>query len=139
MSYDYSTEDSAPGPIAPLDWVRSVLQLAVSEIPRDKIVLGVATYGYDWPSGEPAQDLQWTDAEALARAHNVPVKWDTASHSPWFAYTDSQGQPHTVWFENASSMKDKLDLATQYRVAGVFIWVLGGEDPATWRELRQVS
>lgn len=47
MAYDYSTESSAPGPIAPLPWVQSVLRLAVSEIPRDKIILGVPTYGYD--------------------------------------------------------------------------------------------
>ncbi len=139
MAYDYSTEDSSPGPIAPLTWVLSVLELAVAEIPRDKIMLGLATYGYDWPSGEQGQDLQWADAEALARAHNVPVKWDPVSQSPWFAYTDDRGRPHTVWYENARSLKDKVDLAIQYRVSGVFIWVLGGEDPAIWGTLRQVA
>ena len=139
MAYDHSTEDSAPGPIAPPDWVSRVLQLAVAEIPRDKIILGVATYGYDWPSGEQGSDLQWADAEALARNHNVSMKWDTASQSPWFTYTGSLGRSHTVWYENALSMKYKLDLATQFRIAGVFIWVLGGEDPAIWGNLRQVS
>lgn len=139
MAYDYSTEESPPGPIAPLDWVRSVLQLAVAEIPRDKIMLGVATYGYDWPSGQKGQDLQWADAEATASGHDMPVKWDPASHSPWFSYTDDHGRPHTVWYENARSMRYKLDLASQYRVAGVFIWVLGGEDPAIWEPLRQAK
>jgi spore germination protein YaaH len=34
-------------------------------------------------------------------------------------------------------MKAKLDLARQSSIAGVFIWRLGGEDPAIWDELRQ--
>jgi spore germination protein len=139
MAYDYSTEDSPPGPIAPLDWVRNVLNLAVAEIPRDKIMLGVATYGYDWPSGAQGQDVQWADAEALARDRNAQVKWDPASRSPWFSYTGAQGRPHTVWYEDAHSMKYKLDLGAEYRIAGVFIWVLGGEDPAIWPALRQAS
>jgi spore germination protein len=139
MAYDYSTEESPPGPIAPRNWVQSVLQLAVSEIPREKIMLGVATYGYDWAGGQKGQDLRWADAKALASDHNIPVKWDPASESPWFSYTDDRGLPHTVWYENARSMQDKLDLARQYHVAGVFIWVLGGEDPAIWEPLRQAK
>lgn len=76
--------------------------------------------------------------DAEARARNASVKWDSASQSPWFAYVDGQGRSHTVWYENARSLKGNVDLATQYRVAGVFIWVLvGGEDPAIWRTLQQ--
>jgi len=136
MAYDYSTEDSAPGPIAPPAWVNGVLRLAVSEVPRAKILLGVATYGYDWTSGQSGQDLQWTDAQALAKTHAARVRWDLTSASPWFAYTDAQGRPHTVWYEDARSLQAKLDLARQYRVGGVVLWRLGGEDPAIWSQLR---
>jgi len=139
MAYDYSTESSAPGPIAPLPWVQGVLQLAISEIPRDKIILGVATYGYDWSSGQPAQDAQWADAQAIAQAHAAPVMWDPTTQSPWFAYTDSQGRPHTVWFEDAHSLKAKLDLAVSDRIGGIVIWRLGGEDPSIWPEICQAT
>ena len=139
MAYDYSTENSSPGPIAPLTWVRSVLKLAVSEVPREKIVLGVATYGYDWPGGQEGHDVQWADAEAIARDRTAAVMWDPTSQSPWFSYADDQGHPHTVWYENARSLHAKLDLARQYRVAGVFIWRLGGEDPAVWEAIRQAT
>ena len=74
-----------------------------------------------------------------SRAHNASVKWDPVSQSPWFAYTDDSGRPHTAWYENARSLKDKVDLALQYRVSGVFIWVLGGEDPEIWETLRQAT
>lgn len=139
MAYDYSTEDSSPGAIAPLPWVEDVLKLAVSEIPRDKIILGVPAYGYDWRSGQSGKGVQWAEAVAIADAHSAPIKWDPTTQSPWFAYTDSQGRPHTVWFEDARSMQTKLALALTYRVGGVAIWRLGGEDPAIWERLRQAT
>lgn len=139
MAYDYSYANSEPGAIAPLPWVEQVVRLAVSEIPRQKILLGVATYGYDWTAGQPGRELQWADAEALAHARGVPVAWDPVTQSAWFAYTDDQGRPHTVWYENARSLAAKIDLATRYRLDGVSIWRLGGEDPGTWPTLRPVS
>lgn len=138
MAYDYSTEDSSPGPIAPLRWVESVLRLAISEVPRDKIMLGVATYGYDWVDGSSSQQgegMQWADVQALAQAHGTSMQWDAASQSPWFTYTDSQGQRHTVWYEDARSLEAKIALASRDNVHGVVIWRLGGEDPAIWKQL----
>jgi spore germination protein YaaH len=32
---------------------------------------------------------------------------------------------HTVWYVNARSLQAKVDLALQYRIAGVFIWRRG--------------
>lgn len=139
MAYDYSTESTPPGAIAPVAWVDSVLQLAVAEVPRAKILLGLPTYGYDWTNGEPGQDLQWAEAEALAKARGAAVQWDPTSQSPWFAYTDDQGRRHVVWYENARSLKAKLELATRYHVGGVVVWRLGGEDPGIWALLRQAS
>lgn len=139
MAYDYSTEDSPPGPIAPLHWVESVLQLAVSEVPRDKLMLGVATYGYDWPNGKPGGDVQWADAQAIAESHAARVMWDATSQSPWFTYADKQGRQHTVWYENARSLKAKVALAASYRLNGIVIWRLGGEDPGIWEQIRQTA
>ncbi|HEX6498420.1 MAG TPA: glycosyl hydrolase family 18 protein [Micromonosporaceae bacterium] len=139
MAYDYSYASSEPGSVAPMPWVEQVVRLAVSEMPRDRILLGVGTYGYDWTAGQPGRELQWTDVEALARARGVPVAWDPVSQSSWFSYTDDQGHPHTVWYENARSLAAKVDLATRYRLAGVSIWRLGGEDPAIWPTLHPIS
>jgi spore germination protein YaaH len=136
MAYDYSTDSTAPGPIAPIAWVEDVLRLAVTEIPPEKIVLGVAAYGYDWTGAGHAQDLQWADAEAIAHAHAIAPAWDTTSQSPYFTYQDDQGRRHTVWYEDARSLKAKLDLAAKYRVGGIVLWRLGGEDPAIWGLLK---
>jgi spore germination protein YaaH len=139
MAYDHATDQTAPGPIAPLSWVERVLRLAVSEIPRDKVLLGVGTYGYDWTGANEGTSVQWADAEATARDHAVAVEWDASSSAPWFTFTDTSGRLHTVWYENARSLQAKVDLARQYRIAGVFVWRLGGEDPAIWDALRHAG
>ena len=35
--------------VAPINMVRKVVEYAVSEIPPEKIILGIPNYGYDWP------------------------------------------------------------------------------------------
>ena len=91
MTYDYSV--SAPGPIAPIAWVRRVLDYAVTQVPSTKIQVGVPAYGRDWPTttagcpvdNMPARD-SYTSAEALAVAKDkgrprsgTPRTWSAPS------------------------------------------------------------
>ena len=34
--------------VAPLDKVRQVVEYALSQIPAEKLILGIPNYGYDW-------------------------------------------------------------------------------------------
>jgi spore germination protein len=136
MAYDHATSDSSPGSIAPRGWVDEVLTFAVATIPRDRVVLGLATYGYDWPAGRSGTDLQWADVQDVAAKREARQRWDDAAQSPWLKYIDDRGRHHTVWFENARSLALKLDTARRYSIAGVVVWRLGGEDPGIWDALR---
>ena len=57
--------------VAPLESVRRVLDYAVSEIPADKIYMGLPNYGYDWTlpykQGETRAKLVGNE-EAVRRA-----------------------------------------------------------------------
>ena len=135
MAYGYRTSRSSiPGPAAPLPWVEATLAYALKRVPAEKLILGVAWYGYDWnvTKGGRAAALRYSDALALARRYNVPVQWGAFSQSPYFRYT-SEGQVHEVWFEDAESFRLRLELARRYGLAGVSGWRLGHEDPAVWR------
>ena len=52
MAYDEHEESSSPGPIASLDWVDRVLEAALKDVPENKLVLGIASYGYDWTKNQ---------------------------------------------------------------------------------------
>jgi spore germination protein YaaH len=136
MAYDHSWSTSAAGPIAPAPWVEEVMRFTVSQIPPEKVRLGVAAHGYDW-LGRQGTDLMWADAVALAEQHRATVRWDEGTQSPWFSYRDAAGRERTVWFENARSLAAKVEIAERSGVRAVRLWRLGGEDPEVWRILSQ--
>ncbi|MCI2417603.1 glycosyl hydrolase family 18 protein [Saccharopolyspora sp. K220] len=135
MGYDYAWSTSPPGSVAPISWVRDVLRYAKTQIPPDRIVLGVPLYGYDWVDGHGTA-VTWLQAFRLATEHRAKVNYDAPTQSPWFRYTDAQGREHEVWFENAPSSKAKFEAARGSGIRGVYLWMFGYEDTDTWRELR---
>lgn len=135
MTYDNHGMWSGPGPLADIRWVENNLKYALKFIPKNKLYLGIAAYGYDW-SAQGTQSLEFQGIMDLAQRYGKTVQWDDTSKSPYFSYTANDGTAHTVWFENSESLKYKLALITKYDIAGGAMWKLGEEDPAYWPVLR---
>lgn len=126
--------------VAPLPNVRAVLDYAVTEIPSEKIFLGVPNYGYDWTlpfiQGESrAQSISNQRAIDLAREHDVAIQYDESAQSPFFHYTDVGGAVHEVWFEDARSLDAKLRLIAEYGFQGVGFWNVMRPFSQTWQVL----
>jgi spore germination protein YaaH len=134
MAYDWHWNSSEPGPIAPIKWVRSVLDYALTQIPPHKIILGVPAYGYDWV-GKKGRLVSWLQAYGLEQKYGAAVHWDATSQSPWLTYRSSDGQRHVVWFENSYSMLAKLGLAHSAHIGGAYLWLAGDEDDLLWKRL----
>jgi spore germination protein len=131
MMYDYHWDTSAPGALAPIAWVRKVMTWAATQVPRHKLVLGVATYGYDWV-GQQGTSLMWADIVRRARARGAEERYDSRTQAPWFTYVDARGRTHTVWYENQRSIAAKRVVMRELGLGGMHYWRLGGEDPAVW-------
>ncbi|MFN2479376.1 MAG: glycosyl hydrolase family 18 protein [Pseudonocardiaceae bacterium] len=138
MAYDYNWSGSKPGPVAPLSWVRDVLTYAKTQIPAEKIVLGVAVSGYDWVDGGQGEVVTWIQCFGRARAFNATSQFDRLSQSPYFKYTDAEGHQHEVWYENAESTATKLEAAKAAGIHGVFLWMISSEDDRTWATLHNI-
>ncbi|MBI4089774.1 MAG: hypothetical protein HY421_00060 [Candidatus Kerfeldbacteria bacterium] len=140
MAFNEHWDDSQPGPIASVPWVRRVLSYArLLRLPMQKIHLGIPLYGYDWPqqaSGRygSAEGLEYDQVLARQRQHSVVKRFDARSAAPSFAF-EQNGQRHTVRYENHRSLRHKLNLAKEFGVGGVSLWRLGGEDPGIWTSL----
>lgn len=135
MTYDEHYAGGTPGAIASIGWVESVIKYAITVIPKDKLLLGTAAYGYDWSSnGTKAYGI--SGIYNLALTYGTVIKWDTVSQSPYFTYLDAVGVSHTVWFENAQSLNYKLDLVNSYNISGIAIWRLGLENADYWTSIK---
>jgi spore germination protein len=139
MAYDFSWQGSStPGAIAPLYWDEQILRYATSVMPKSKILLGLPAYGYDWntTTGGYATAYSLNKIDALIAQFNVTPCWDSTDAVPYFTYSDASGNCHTVYYENTASIQQKLNLASQYGLAGVAIWKAGLENQAFWQAVQ---
>jgi len=136
MTYDNHGSWSEAGPIADIRWVENNLKYALNFIPKNKLYLGIAGYGYDW-STNGIRSLEYKPIMTLAEEFNSAILWDEPAKSPHFNYTGSDGVPHQVWYENSDSTQYKLDLVNKYDIAGAALWKLGEEDPSYWQVFKK--
>lgn len=138
MTYEWGYTYSEPQAVSPIGPVRAVVQYAVSQIPKEKIFLGQNLYGYDWSSpfppqgGAPARALSPQQALAIAVNEEVDIEYDYVAQAPHFNYTDANGVPHEVWFEDARSIQAKFDLIKEFELRGIMYWKLGLAFPQNW-------
>ncbi len=81
MTYNYSGSWSGPGPLSPPGWMDAVLDFAETQIPPQKIVMGLGFYGRDW-RGAQTTDLVWADVResaTRARPEDLP-RADRGAH-----------------------------------------------------------
>ncbi len=141
MAYDQHWSTSAPGPVASISWVRSIMNYTVSVVPPDKVLMGAPFYGYDWEDtgkANRATGRLWTRALEIAHEHGVEIQWDEAFDTPFFRYTTEDGTDRIVYFENERSLELRLDLLEEFGVAGVAFWRFGQESPDAWRVINRV-
>lgn len=126
MSYDEHWGGGPPGPVASVPWVTRVLNYSVTAIPPEKILMGVACYGYDWPDKQKGKAIKWKDIPGLTAQYG-PVRWDNNFSVPYLVYYKN-GISHQVWFENSYSLAIKLNLVDKYGLGGIAFWRMGFED-----------
>lgn len=137
MTYEWGYTYGPPMAVSPINKVRQVLDYAVTEIPPEKIFMGIPNYGYDWTlpyiKGESrAKSVSNVGAVSLAQKYGAVIKFDETSQAPFFTYFDQLGTEHIVWFEDARSIQAKLDLIKEYGFFGAGYWNIMNFFPQNW-------
>lgn len=142
MTYDYTSQSSPlPGPIAPIDWVESVIEYAITKIPREKIWMGIHLYSFEWKSVkfDPNVDtlnLPPTKVRASSYTyHNVltrvAMKGAETTYYPEIAESvleyPCQKLTCTVVYQSPEGVAARKKLASEYGIAGVAYWKIGGD------------
>ncbi len=144
MTYEWGYTYGPPMAVAPINSVRQVVEYGVTQIPVQKLLLGIPNYGYDWPlpfvQGETrATTIGNVEAVEIARQSGVPIQYDEVSQAPFFHYYHpDNGQEHEVWFEDARSVQAKARLVNQYGLYGIGIWQIMRYFPQQWLVLNSI-
>jgi cellulose synthase/poly-beta-1,6-N-acetylglucosamine synthase-like glycosyltransferase/spore germination protein YaaH/peptidoglycan/xylan/chitin deacetylase (PgdA/CDA1 family) len=134
MAYDEHNDESKPGPVCSQQWIQAALGKIDNLVPPEKIILGMAGFGYDWElrSKKKASSFSYQEALANARESDATVEFDNDTYNLHYRYYDSNDSMHEVHFTDAATNFNTLRFATEYRLAGTALWRLGSEDSRLW-------
>jgi len=133
MMYDEHWKTSGPGPIASQRWFKGALKKFLGQVPPNKVVLALGTYGYDWSlRGGRASSLTYAQARAIVRKHKTPLKLDPGSLNATLKYGYG-ARARRAWVLDSVSTFNQVKTGTRHGVRGFAIWRLGAEDPAMWQ------
>lgn len=126
MAYDYTLQTSTiPGPIGPIDWIEEVLAYAEGKIPKEKTILGIHLYAYLWKE-EKASAL--TYSAVLNILKNVKGEHNAEIGEGYAEYKCSDGSRCILFYQTPEGVKERINIANKYNLAGVSYWRLGGEE-----------
>lgn len=142
MTYEWGYTYGPPLAVSPLPEMQRVIDYAVTEIPPQKLLLGIPNYGYNWTlpyvRGESrAISLANTAALRLAGEKRAEIQFDARAQTPFFNYFEYSPEQrrqleHIVWFDDARSMDAKLRLVQQNGLAGMGVWNIMRYFPQLW-------
>lgn len=172
MAYDYSTgnakwdpkdKSQGDGAIAPMDWVKRIVNYAASVVEPSKVWLGVPAYGRNWvtavsgscPTKGDVPNLDrvtWTSKEVLPKLAELGVTASPRYHSihrertlvydRTFVGTNNAGAERsctvtrTVWWQDSRSHYERLIVARDAGMAGIAVWRINGEEDEMWNRTR---
>jgi cellulose synthase/poly-beta-1,6-N-acetylglucosamine synthase-like glycosyltransferase/spore germination protein YaaH/peptidoglycan/xylan/chitin deacetylase (PgdA/CDA1 family) len=138
MNYDFHWPTSAPGPIAPQDWFERNIRNIVKIVPPDRLIMGIANYGYDWPAKTRrvphpmASAITFQQGVITAIESQSDIVFDPDTLNPHYSYEDDDNQSHHVWMLDGVTAYNQLRAAERAGVRGTALWRLGAEDPSMW-------
>jgi spore germination protein YaaH len=167
MAYDFATSSSDKAmPTDPLYgykdgkyWydISTAVDDFLTQMPKDKLILGLPWYGYDYPVTSPAdnapkdygyytyywrygykhvyfvpRDGAHASTYALTQSSITPDEegWDNEGEVGWKAYQTADGW-RMVFIDDEKSLGIKYDFAKDKGLGGVGMWALGFDDDST--------
>jgi spore germination protein YaaH len=110
-------------PIASLAWYKQTLRYTLAHAPRSRVIVALPTWGAVWSASGVAQRTQ---AELFRLAQPKALLQPSGAR---IMHADQ-----TAYVETDRSLQLKLEVARAAHVAGVALWVRGGESAGVWRE-----
>lgn len=137
MAYDqYGSSSNEAGTTAGCDWVEANLDKFVGtqeEIDSDKIILGIPFYTMVWKEtskGVSCTSVGMKDLDDIIPSSAQKV-WNENLKQYVAEYTIN-GIKYKIWIEDEKSIKEKLDLIEEYKLAGAAYWEKDNEPDSIW-------
>jgi spore germination protein YaaH len=149
MAYDEHTNAATgAGSVASLPWVEGNLERLLTEVPHEKLILGVPLYARLWKEQKNADGTVEITSKALAMdkvkawltEKGVQPKYDEASGQNYAEfYAAEESAVYKIWIEDEFSLNKRVELAIKYKLAGIGTWSRLFGDQTAWTALNLLA
>lgn len=137
MGYDeHVAADDGPGSVASIDFVQKGIEKTIALVSEDKVINGIPFYTRLWTTtgeiGNTAYGMQ--EITDFLAQNGIETTWDETVCQYVAQFTlDDVG--YAVWLEDKESLSVKLNVMSNYQLAGVACWRLGQETADVWETI----
>jgi len=120
-------------PISPIESIKRDLNQIVDSIQpwdRDKLILQINLSVVQW-QGETLYEVnRYTPGyqkliERMTELTFGDFYYDQNAKNPFLHYIDENEKINTIWYENETSLQEKINLVFDYDLGGISIWQIG--------------
>jgi len=130
MRFYWGTQYGPPMPVSSIENIALYVSYMIQLIKPQKINIGFPLLGYDWTlpyikGFSQANSISLENAIELAALKNATIIFDEDSGTPYFEYTveaDENIIKHIVWFVDARTIDEIVDLVLEYEMQGTGLW-----------------
>lgn len=134
MAYDQHWSGSDPGPVAGDEWCAKVAAYAGSQIPKEKLIMGLPFYGRSWQDKKTSRAWRYSGIQDLLKKVKPT---ETDPFQPSFTYKDTIHV--TVFYENNRSLLRKAGIYRQAGAQGVGFWRVGQQPADFWPHIEAAN
>lgn len=154
MGYDEHWQGSEAGSVSSLPYVEEGIIAALEMVPEEKIISGLPFYTRVWteipeedaaPGAEIREDgnseyeryslesvaVSMDEVEKRVNKAGVTPEWDE-SIGQYYVEIPLEHGKQRIWIEDVRSLEAKLEVVSQYSVAGVAFWRIGMDNKEVW-------
>jgi len=137
MTYDEHYAGSpAAGSISSMPWALDALKATLKEVPASKLLLGIPLYTRIWTIDSTGKII----ANPSAKMPTVRSTIESKSLTPVWLDKEKQyyveyangANTSKIWIEDSRSIANRLDLVSQYNLAGSACWQLSQGEDKIW-------
>ncbi len=134
MSYD---DPNSIGPVVGWQWLNQVVDFSLTKIPKEKISLGLAFYYWQWRhiDGKRIGIGGNEGIDNVLKKYSADYYYSQEEQAPYFNYW-KEGKGYTIWYENAKSIQQKINLLNKNNLRGFSAWSLGLELPSVYSVMK---
>ncbi len=137
MTYDEHYAGSpAAGSIASMPWALDALEATLKEVPASKLLLGIPLYTRIWTVDSTGKIITNPSAKmptvrSTIESKNLTPVWLDKEKQYYVEYANGSNTSK-IWIEDSRSIANRLDLVSQYNLAGSACWQLSQGEDQIW-------